>query len=256
MAESGPPPDLHALAHDWVTLWQSELAAIAADREAQESWQAIVALWAGVAGAMVAAAPRPWPPMPVRTIPARRVPTRRVPARRVRPGGPSLTRPDPMPANLRRPTLRKSDRRLSKRTDAPAPLRRRGPRPLLLHLTLAMLRSTVSRGTSLTSNPARRPRARCSPRRRRRSPRRCGTRPRRRAAEAFPRALVAETLRQDAALIEGIAAYRRHPYSRDSGGPARRCRAEGLAMANCADTGRVAWPGWQRRAGAVCAQSG
>src|ERR1039458_8961722 len=61
MAESGPLPDLQALARDWVTLWQSELAAIAADREAQESWQAIVALWAGAAGAMLAAAPRAWP---------------------------------------------------------------------------------------------------------------------------------------------------------------------------------------------------
>src|ERR1700678_1625747 len=61
MAESGPPPDLTALARDWVTLWQSELAAIAADREAQESWQAILALWAGAAAAMLAAAPRAWP---------------------------------------------------------------------------------------------------------------------------------------------------------------------------------------------------
>jgi hypothetical protein len=58
MAESGPSPDLAALARDWVTLWQSELAAIAADREAQESWQAILALWAGAAGALLAAAPR------------------------------------------------------------------------------------------------------------------------------------------------------------------------------------------------------
>jgi hypothetical protein len=75
MAEAGKPlnpeapapgleartPDLEALARDWITLWQSELAAIAADREAQESWQAILALWAGAAGAMLAAAPRAWP---------------------------------------------------------------------------------------------------------------------------------------------------------------------------------------------------
>src|SRR5271154_4166740 len=61
MAESGPPPDLAALARDWVTLWQSELAAMAADREAQEGWQAILALWAGAAGVMLAAAPRSWP---------------------------------------------------------------------------------------------------------------------------------------------------------------------------------------------------
>ena len=55
-----PAPDLEALARDWITLWQSELAAIAADREMQESWQAILALWAGAAGAILAAAtPRP-----------------------------------------------------------------------------------------------------------------------------------------------------------------------------------------------------
>jgi hypothetical protein len=60
MSESGAgdPPEsggasLHELARDWVTLWQSELAAVAADREAQETWQAMVALWAGAAGAML-----------------------------------------------------------------------------------------------------------------------------------------------------------------------------------------------------------
>jgi hypothetical protein len=61
MAEAAPQPDLAALARDWVTLWQSELTAIAAEREAQESWQAILALWAGAAGAMLAAAPRARP---------------------------------------------------------------------------------------------------------------------------------------------------------------------------------------------------
>jgi hypothetical protein len=60
--ESDAGPDLRKLAQDWITLWQSELAAIAADREAQESWQAILALWAGAAGAMLAAAPRFWAP--------------------------------------------------------------------------------------------------------------------------------------------------------------------------------------------------
>jgi hypothetical protein len=58
MDHSAAPPDLDALARDWITLWQSELAAIAVDREAQESWQAILALWAGIAGAMLNAAPR------------------------------------------------------------------------------------------------------------------------------------------------------------------------------------------------------
>ncbi len=96
------------------------------------------------------------------------------------------------------------------RPEAPGPLHRRGPRPLLLHLTLAMLRSSASLGASLnwnagwpTSNAA--------------------------AAEAiaaavadvgdgggrFAQTVMEEVLRQDGALIAGIAAYRRHPYVRD-----------------------------------------
>ena len=95
------------------------------------------------------------------------------------------------------------------RADAPRPLMRRGPRPLLLHLTLAMLRSNVSRATSPLWN-ADWPNS---------------------SLEAilqslqsavhnashgaeFPAAVVAETLHQDAALIEGIAAYRRHDWQR------------------------------------------
>jgi polyhydroxyalkanoate synthase subunit PhaC len=118
---------------------------------------------------------------------------------------------------------------VSRRTDAPGPLRRRGPRPLLLHLTLAMMRSTVSRAASLNwkhgwpnSNEAiaaairnalaqglggefpggefRAASQRASP-------------------AAFPGAVLEETLRQDAALIEGIAAYRRHPWCRDMPDP-------------------------------------
>ena len=111
--------------------------------------------------------------------------------------------------------------RVNTRTDTPAPLRRRGPRPLLLHLTLAMLRSTVSRATSPSSNPA-------SPNSSTafaaaaaaiaevlRNPIHADN-----AAEAFPRAVVEETLRQDADLISGIAAYRRHPYWRALQDPA------------------------------------
>jgi hypothetical protein len=45
--------DLRKLAQDWITLWQSELSAMAADRELQESWQATMGLWAGVATAML-----------------------------------------------------------------------------------------------------------------------------------------------------------------------------------------------------------
>jgi hypothetical protein len=53
------PLDLERLAHDWITLWQSELSAMAADRELQETWQATLALWAGVASAAVTAFVRP-----------------------------------------------------------------------------------------------------------------------------------------------------------------------------------------------------
>src|SRR4051794_2845118 len=103
---------------------------------------------------------------------------------------------------------------MSDRPEAPGPLMRRGPRPLLLHLTLAMLRSTVSRATSTHWNAASRNssaaaavfhalhRAAAD-----------GSRGRLNEA-GFPAEVLAETLRQDALLIEGIAAYRRHPYRR------------------------------------------
>ncbi len=58
--------DPQALARDWITLWQSELTAAAADREAQETWQALAALWAGAAGAMVPMLPGGWPHEPAR----------------------------------------------------------------------------------------------------------------------------------------------------------------------------------------------
>ena len=93
------------------------------------------------------------------------------------------------------------------RPEAPAPLRRRGPRPLLLHLTLAMLRSTASLAASPswsagspTSNAAAAEVAEALARRG--------------AGESFPQAVLEEALRQDSALIAGIAAYRRHPFQR------------------------------------------
>lgn len=108
---------------------------------------------------------------------------------------------------------------MSERTDAPGPLRRRGPRPLLLHLMLALLRSSASVAGSLSWNPD--------------SPRsNAGFGPQGPVAEAiaaalrasgseaeFPAAVLAEALRQDAALVSGIAAYRRHPYARDVSDP-------------------------------------
>lgn len=110
---------------------------------------------------------------------------------------------------------------MSPRTDAPAPLRRRGPRPLLLHLTLAMLRSTVSRATSPNSKPGWETsntvfaEAAAAIAAALRDPDHAAS-----AAEAaFPQEVLHETLRQDAALISGIAAYRRHPYARDLADP-------------------------------------
>jgi poly[(R)-3-hydroxyalkanoate] polymerase subunit PhaC len=117
---------------------------------------------------------------------------------------------------------------MSIRIDAPAPLQRRGPRPLLLHLTLAMMRSTVSRAASLNwrhawpkSNEAIAAALRDA----------LGqgadgafeatsqTGLQREFQAQFPVAVLEETLRQDAALIEGIAAYRRHAWHREMPDP-------------------------------------
>jgi len=46
------------LAQDWITLWQSELSALAADPELRETWQTLMALWAGTMTAAVSAMPR------------------------------------------------------------------------------------------------------------------------------------------------------------------------------------------------------
>ncbi|WP_460253203.1 hypothetical protein [Acidiphilium sp. MT5] len=48
------PPHLANLAQDWVTLWQSELTALARDREAQEHWAKLIGFWAGMAGQAIA----------------------------------------------------------------------------------------------------------------------------------------------------------------------------------------------------------
>jgi polyhydroxyalkanoate synthase subunit PhaC len=102
---------------------------------------------------------------------------------------------------------------MTTRADAPGPLMRRGPRPLLLHLTLAMLRSTVSRATSpLWSADWPNSSAAAILQSLQKSIRSAGQDGNR--DDEFPAEVVAETLRQDAALIEGIAAYRRHGWQR------------------------------------------
>ena len=54
-------PDMRKLAQDWITLWQSELAGLAVDREAQESWQAVLRMWAAGAAGMLRAMPQGGP---------------------------------------------------------------------------------------------------------------------------------------------------------------------------------------------------
>ena len=98
---------------------------------------------------------------------------------------------------------------MTERPERPGPLMRRGPRPLLLHLTLAMLRSNVSRATSPLWNADWPTSSAAAVLRSVQSAVRDGNH----GAE-FPEAVIGETLRQDAALIAGIAAYRRHPWYR------------------------------------------
>jgi len=47
-AQSGER-DLADLAEDWIALWQSELSALATDRETQENWHTLLALWGSAA---------------------------------------------------------------------------------------------------------------------------------------------------------------------------------------------------------------
>lgn len=98
---------------------------------------------------------------------------------------------------------------MTERADRPGPLMRRGPRPLLLHLTLAMLRSNVSRATSPVWNADWQTSSAAAILQSIQDAVRGGNR-----ESEFPGEVVAETLRQDAALIAGIAAYRRHPWQR------------------------------------------
>jgi hypothetical protein len=51
-------PDPRKVAQDWITLWQSELSAMAADPEIRESWQTLMALWAGTMSTLLRGLPR------------------------------------------------------------------------------------------------------------------------------------------------------------------------------------------------------
>ena len=58
MADSPNPLDSDALAADWITIWQSEWAAAAVDREAQEAWLRMMAQQAGAVQAGAVAFPQ------------------------------------------------------------------------------------------------------------------------------------------------------------------------------------------------------
>ncbi|MGH7103223.1 MAG: alpha/beta fold hydrolase [Acetobacteraceae bacterium] len=103
------------------------------------------------------------------------------------------------------------------RPESPGPLKRRGPRPLLLHLTLAWLCSSASISASPGSNNGLQ---HSSAQFSRAAARLAAARlaalgpPGGPDETAFRRAVLVEALRQDQALLAGIAAYRRHPYQR------------------------------------------
>ena len=95
------------------------------------------------------------------------------------------------------------------RPEAPAPLSRRGPRPLLLHLSLAWMKSSSSTAASLTWNNA-------WPAFWMQNP---GAETDQAPDPAKLQTAFEETLRSDRALIAGIAAYRADPYVREMRDP-------------------------------------
>ncbi|WP_235961957.1 hypothetical protein [Falsiroseomonas selenitidurans] len=57
--EGDPAAELERLAEDWIALWQSEIAGLAADREMAEGWAAMGAAWAALGAAWLRAAAAP-----------------------------------------------------------------------------------------------------------------------------------------------------------------------------------------------------
>lgn len=103
------------------------------------------------------------------------------------------------------------------RPHLPGPMLRRGPRPLLLHLSLAMMRSAVLSsawpswnatwppGIGPIKTGAAEPLAKIVEHVAQAGPE---------AERQFAQALLAESWAQDRGFLAGIAAYRRHPYQR------------------------------------------
>jgi poly(3-hydroxyalkanoate) synthetase len=116
---------------------------------------------------------------------------------------------------------------------APGPLNRRGPRPLLLHLTLAMLKSSASIAASPNSSTASANWSEAAAQRAQAiadalAGREC----------AFPEAVFAEAMRQDRDLIAGIAAYRRHPWTRSLPDPPTLWQEGGSRLLDFGGQGR------------------
>lgn len=110
---------------------------------------------------------------------------------------------------------------VSEQTQTPGPQARRGPRPLLLHLTLAMLKSSVSAaGSTRWSNGLPRSSAAGGP-----LAAALGAALAEAAQanpndpDALPARALEPVLQQDRELIAGIAAYRSHPWRRELSDP-------------------------------------
>jgi polyhydroxyalkanoate synthase len=124
---------------------------------------------------------------------------------------------------------------MSERMDLPGPLLRRGPRPLMLHLTFATLKSRgCAPGSTLWNNAL----ANWSTSALRPSPAAPaggpggGLDP-----EPVSPGLLSEALRADPELIAGIAAYRRHPWRRELPDPPCRWREGGSRLLDYGGSG-------------------
>ena len=155
------------LAADLTTMWQSELAALATDREHGEQLGRMLAPWLAAEAARAGTAGEP-------------------------------VGPERRSSDVAWPS--------------PGPMRRRGPRPLPLHLLIARAASDAPDDRS---------------------------RPAAEGSEMPQVAPVAEPLTLDRAFIAGIAAYRRHPWSRDLPEPDIVWREGGSRLLDFGGTGRI-----------------
>ena len=113
------------------------------------------------------------------------------------------------------------------RADAPGPMRRLGPRPLLLHLALAMLKSGDSPDGWRNWNPDS-PNWKLAQDQMRAHLARLAEG--QNAAPADAAAALFAQLEPNRDLIAGIAAYRRHPWRRDLADPPARWEEGGSRL--------------------------